>query len=309
MPVTADLLLLINAELPKPQRLTGVEREELEAVDQEAEAWLTMLAQPQPFFDDIRNTQNRARFLQISEAMAQVIIKRQNSALSGGSPPAWLVNMEKRWNEAEATVITLNYDLLVEQASWAAHAQEYPVLWHIPVQDIRGRQGAPFGIGKYETPFFSLLKLHGSVNWFAHEARESPIYYVGSPVWDWRAYDESDVPWLIRDLRRTIVPPVTAKDPYLANTLMISQWRAAREAVAHATELHILGYSMPPADQTLRSLLAAAPFRTRGYVVNRTEKTLGRVKDALKNLELSQWTTRGEKAIPSFATAYANDKL
>lgn len=304
MPLTTDLIPLINGQLAKPQRLTGVELEELQALGNDIESWLTILAQPQPFFDDIRNTENKARFLQISEALAQVIITRQNIALSTPEPPTWLVNLEKRWNENESTVITLNYDLLVEQASWSAHAQEYPLLWHIPVQDIRSRQSSTLGIGRYDAPCFTLLKLHGSVNWFAHESKESAIYYVGSPIWDWRTYDESELQWLIRDLRRTIVPPVTAKDPYLANSLMISQWRAARDAVAQATELHILGYSMPPADQTLRSLLAAAPFGTRGYVVNRTGRTLGRVQEALAKLDLAQWTTMGEKSIASFATAY-----
>jgi hypothetical protein len=59
MPLTADLMLLINARLPKPHGLAGLEIEELRALGNDVEAWLTILAQPQPFFDDIQNTKNR----------------------------------------------------------------------------------------------------------------------------------------------------------------------------------------------------------------------------------------------------------
>jgi hypothetical protein len=53
-----------------------------------------------------------------------------------------------------------------------------------------------------------------------------------------------------------IVPPAAVKSPYYGNKILRGQWRAAGEALAQATELVIMGFSLPPTDMLVGSMLS-----------------------------------------------------
>lgn len=53
-----------------------------------------------------------------------------------------------------------------------------------------------------------------------------------------------------------IVPPAAVKSPYYVNNTIRALWRQAAEALQQADELVIIGFSLPPSDQIVSSMLA-----------------------------------------------------
>ncbi|MEU7791459.1 hypothetical protein [Amycolatopsis sp. NPDC049159] len=51
-------------------------------------------------------------------------------------------------------------------------------------------------------------------------------------------------------------PPVAVKSPYYVNNTIRAIWRQAAEALRQADELVIIGFSLPPSDQIVSSMLA-----------------------------------------------------
>ncbi|MXW23286.1 MAG: hypothetical protein F4Z96_01150, partial [Chloroflexi bacterium] len=80
------------------------------------ELWMTYLSQNQPWLDRSENQYNRALATRIENYIVE-IIREQESAALGQAMPDWLGQLVGRWVTAQATVITLNYDTLVERAT------------------------------------------------------------------------------------------------------------------------------------------------------------------------------------------------
>jgi hypothetical protein len=76
---------------------------------------------------------------------------------------------DHRWIEANATVMTFNYDMLVESAFLHVTAGEgsRPIesLYAIPLTSALSRSGVGLWGGDLPREF-DLLKLHGSLNWY-----------------------------------------------------------------------------------------------------------------------------------------------
>jgi hypothetical protein len=73
------------------------------------------LAEPQPWLTEQQVLRNRADFLEITQVITSVLDDAQAQALRS-DPPDWLRRLLRMWIQERATVITLNYDWLVEAA-------------------------------------------------------------------------------------------------------------------------------------------------------------------------------------------------
>ena len=130
-------------------------------------------------------------------------------------------------------VISLNYDLLVEEA---ARRLNIPIDYGLGDTDVALQDDAATG----STAAFQVLKLHGSINW----AQRDGMVLVC------RDYERVRS----QKLAPLLLPPTWHKN--LA-TPFIRVWDAAIRAIASATRLIIVGFSMPVSDQHFKYLLAA----------------------------------------------------
>jgi hypothetical protein len=139
-------------------------------------------------------------------------------------------------SKATNTIISFNYDLVVEGAlsklgldfgyGFANKAADYKV------QAGQGREGAT-----------KLLKIHGSVNW-AYPGQVGKSLTVFPSMTEVLA--DKLVPFLV---------PPSWKKQFIESLTGI--WDSAVNAIAHATRIVVIGYSMPTSDTHFKYLIAA----------------------------------------------------
>src|SRR5437773_5129611 len=111
------------------------------------EAWLSNLASPAPYLDQSERLHNAAIAQELTRLIVGEIERSESRALSGRMP-YWLGRLVTLWDRLGATVLTFNYDTLVEKATIAA---DMP--WIVRLGDYsRLVQGVAV----------SLFKMHGS---------------------------------------------------------------------------------------------------------------------------------------------------
>jgi hypothetical protein len=256
------------------------------------EQWLSYLVEAPPWLSDADRARNQAAFFDVSRAVARVLMRKQSDAVAA-PPPKWLQPLLTNWHNTDATVITFNYDLLVELAwkrfvagviafdSWNSPLSLYPA----PITPIGARGGnalaelrAPAGL--------RLLKLHGSLNWWYSGPRATP----GDTIWgaslkgeEWSAQGLEWIPeqteQLAVDLQPMIVPPTAVKSTYYTNQTLQSLWQSAANAIREAKELVVVGFSFPPTDLLVSSLLSTnLPSTSRITPINPTDEVVSRIR-------------------------------
>ncbi len=141
------------------------------------------------------------------------------------------------------TVITFNYDLLVDDA-----------LIRIGAKPGYELANATFDEPNQSKTIVPLLKLHGSTNWAICECNQ--IHVLGEKA--------TGNPEMFRSmqcrkchkagLRLLLVPPSWDKSEY--SKIMQPVWKQAVDALKTATRICVIGYSMPEADAFFKFLLA-----------------------------------------------------
>jgi hypothetical protein len=251
---------------------------------EDIETWLSYLADDQPWLSERDNLTNRAAFLHVTEVLRSLLHRAEHDARQT-APPTWLLRLAARWHRDQATVITLNYDTLIEAAYQAAvliqdHGSprdhtSYRQLYPAPITPAFLRIGGVWGHSPVST--FRLLKLHGSISWF-YSGRSS---YFGETIYDGGVPKEWITDLIVAsktepatfDKVPLIVPPTSGKSGFFQNEIVRGQWRLAREALDNADHIYCLGYSMPETDHLMRFMLAAASTGKDVYPVNRSSGT------------------------------------
>lgn len=158
------------------------------------------------------------------------------------------------------TIITFNWDLTIERS----------------LESYAGNPGFEYTYSRTrKTDAFSLLKPHGSIDWFEKSVITRPgksdILSLDKELCVFPYFSRAKNPELLSPLP-VIVPPVTSKKfefEFLRRT-----WRAVFRAVSDATELHVIGYSLPKEDQFARFVLRRA---LRNNLVNTKRGTKRRL--------------------------------
>ena len=186
----------------------------------------------------------------------------------------FLSELRKCNSPADLTVITFNYDLLIErtlqelQQTRLDKVFTFPGCYRLP--DIA--KNRVVGVNS-ETPIadvdlahsgIAVLKLHGSMNWFSAHTSDQPnpsalfnnkrqLYIANSkrirPKLQWRRNKR------LVYVKPVIVPPITGKRTILHQDV-IPLWSLAAAALRQATRVIIAGYSCPPLDIETRILLS-----------------------------------------------------
>jgi hypothetical protein len=239
------------------------------------EVWLSRIAEDQPDYDDVRNAENRALFLEVSRAIHTVIDQDQRVAMAAVSDRGWLFDLVEKLHSWQATVITLNYDNLVEFAVKSLRAvgrspllggrppkqQEVTVdmlVDHLPPIAGPSTYGALAGT---MVDTFKLLKLHGSLDWWWAPGDKTGATIARSPLvggfGSLSGERESEVDRRRRQPGRVpfIVPPTASKSSYYQNPLTRELWARSVQALAKADRLTLFGYSVPTTDLVLAEML------------------------------------------------------
>lgn len=263
MPLLQDLALRVQRAMRGPARMTaevrGMMRENF------AHA-LSYLEQAKPWVTEADNLRHRALFLEISNAIAHDLdetVTRSGTMLARAAP-SWLKEMIRHWHDERCTVVTLNYDTLIETVAMAGegaggsgiHARDiYPPL----LTDAAQRSGGTPSPRHGES--FRLLKLHGSTNWYYSGRALShgePIYFVPPLVAGLEERERREHEQRLRavaDKYPFLVPPIYEKSPLLTHETIRALWFEAGEAFKQAKRIVCMGYSLPESDLTMRHFL------------------------------------------------------
>ena len=275
MPVTNEL----GEELH--HRLAGIVELDLRA-GQSFEDWLTLQITPLPFLERHANARRAASAERVIAEIAHVLDERVADA-SAQVCPVWLWQLTAIWDAEKAAVLTFNYDTLLERA-----ANSHPLATlsngtsfqqafgdHLvypapaaPQPQYMGDTGSPHDSGSFE-----VLKLHGSLVWYwasgdssgSTLVREREKHVFGSPE---PFVDEQDYSGA-KNLDRYLIPPVLTKDGYYGSYLANSLWRLARQLMATAESLTLIGYSLPGGDRVTSALIAGVNRDAKVHVVDR----------------------------------------
>ena len=110
-----------NSEVSLPPPLMDSEDRRRE-LDNNIELWMTYLSQSQPWLDESFNQHNQALATRIRRFIREVINERTANSMSARLE--WLETLIQQWSLRQATVLTLNYDTLVERAALSLSVPE-----------------------------------------------------------------------------------------------------------------------------------------------------------------------------------------
>jgi hypothetical protein len=200
--------------LPKAAQLTLARgRVPLEDV----EAWLSTLANPAPFVTEAEGHFNAGIFSEIAGVIGDEIDASESEVLAtAASPPEWLVQLIRLWNSVGATLITFNYDTLIEHGATA--------IW--PTGD------------RWPNVALKLLKVQGSTSWW--RARGDTSSQIGDEDllagWGVTGSQRQRI-----GFERVLVPPVATKGSYYEPLFIRQQWEEARLAMEQQADSLLLG--------------------------------------------------------------------
>lgn len=194
------------------------------------EAWLSVLASPPPFVSDAEAHFNAGIFSEIADVIGDVIDACELDVLTTPKP-LWLERLIRVWDVVGATVITFNYDTLIEHAAFYVS----------PPGDT------------WPNVAFKLLKVHGSTHWWRARGDIASSPQIQTLLPGWGTSDERGEP---PGDERVLVPPIAAKGSYYEPNFIRREWQRARRALEGASELFIVGYRLPVNDLAMTTLIS-----------------------------------------------------
>jgi len=274
------------------------------------ESWMSLLAEDQPHLSEGQNLQNRALFVTVTEAIVSGLGSCEASVLYNPIP-VWLSDLLKLLHHTRATVVSLNYDTLIEVA---VASLDLPGLLGgerttprdilndtPPLPNVGTRFGGPIN------PTFRLLKLHGSLDWWA-----APKDPSGASVnrTELRSAFGHPEPITEEDRRGIpgwepfIIPPAAAKSSYYQNPFTRNLWKTAFDALRTAEQVSLIGYSLPPTDLVMGGMLESA-IRDRNVPIDLVNLDTEDLRKRLTDWGVEMIsTTEDPDCIATFTAAY-----
>ncbi|WP_426736976.1 hypothetical protein [Plantibacter sp. 2H11-2] len=220
------------------------------------ESWMTWLAERQPFLSEAEHLQDRARFAELTEAIAIEVAASQVAADTAGFPQ-WLGEFVDLLHWAQSEVITLNYDTIIETTldKSPRFDGDSTVNSADTVTGFPNGRGLMFGSGPYfeDRGTFRLYKLHGSIDWFGVPGDRTGATLGRIPTAEGRGVTAHRATIGGREV--FLVPPTSTKDSYFDNPKTRFTWSQARDGLHEADRVVLMGYSLPLTDTALARLL------------------------------------------------------
>lgn len=251
---------------------------------------LSYLEQAKPWVTEADNLRHRALFLEFSNEIARDLEVTVGDVMRemGEQIPRWLGQLIRHWHEHRCTVLTLNYDTLIEtiaatlpfDADRLTARQLYP-----PLLTDAGLRSSGSGTAE-PVESFRLLKLHGSTNWYYSGRRQAfgePIFFVPPlPVAPVRPAEQRQHEFRMKavaDKYPFLVPPVYDKTALLTHETIRALWFEGGDALKRARRVICMGYSLPESDLTMKHFLrTSCASRAEVVIVDPSV-------DALRNFE------------------------
>ena len=240
------------------------------------EAWLSSLADVQPYRHEPVQLRAQALYLELADLVAMEITSRTIDACEQVIPsPPWFAELVQLWHDRRCDVISLNYDTLVEAVFESLDIHPVPTKpFTLGYRDLQ-----PVAIPRWdEAPStlspggsFRLTKLHGSIHWYWDQGTRSAesMIDVGLPArWNSPAQGPMWDPqrW-VPGRQPMIVPPTTSKTAFFTNPIVRALWRCAYEAIRASDRLILIGYSLPAHDTLVGSMLTESTNERGGLPV------------------------------------------
>ena len=327
MPTMSELTELVSKKLeisgitlPPPLKDPG--NNSGREIPRNIELWMTFLSENQPWIETPFNEANRSLTGFIRRYIRDVIEERTWASMSStdlladasSSKPDWLSTLVGQWHKREASVISLNYDTLVERV---AESELHPTFRpHYPPYLSKSGLTDPPHSFSLARQTFSLFKLHGSTNWHYSGRRDffgEPIYY--SEVSPWGPSFTEDERVSIQSSRHReplIIPPVMEKSTFFTNESIRRIWREASMALERATRVFVIGYSLPQSDLGMQFFLKQSlPMTgTHWHIVNPDSRIISRYGKLLLPDQVvnCRYVTKTDP-VEEFANDYCNDRI
>ena len=278
MPLMEDLLRQVrsNTELSKEIDRNGLSS--LLNLQSGFEALISHLANQYPWKSKAESLYEQALYEKCVDFLLDILEKSQ-SAVDMNTLSASAKQLFGYFNDRKSTVITFNYDSLLELGLTSGRNVSLYSLWKLPLINIMSRGETTYGTyaggGQWDPSisnpedYPTVVKLHGSHNWLHSGPSSTPTDQV------YFAYPGNTTPRgdvNSKGLRPLIIPPSIEKSAFFHHSLVSISWEAARSAIESAARVFIVGYSLPISDTYVELLLARAlNEHAKLFVVNNDE--------------------------------------
>jgi hypothetical protein len=275
------------------------------------ELLMTYLISSQPWKDADELLSDEALFIRLIKKLTDHLENEEGRVFQGFSTlPEWPKTLVTTLHQHRVPVISFNYDTIIERLVYKFRQlirDEYGVmsshLYRLPILDlsIRDIEGGSVGHGYAES--FHLIKLHGSINWLFNlnrTSQESLVFqrivasdspkldlfdrYRGDCDQETERRREQAKKRIIGNMLPFIIPPMSEKSGYYSHNIIQQIWSYARHAITEATEIYVMGYSLPTTDITSRLLFKEVANRQdlKVFLVNNDNSS--ELKDRFKSV-------------------------
>ena len=165
------------------------------------------------------------------------------------------------------TIITLNYDLVLEEA---LRNLRIPFNYGLPTKDIVFDPSAFWIKRRYYRDSVEILKLHGSLNWVAPMEKPRLLPLKGIPsldrldaaaIYSMAVYIFGSYVNILKAGKIPLLLPPTWRKTFGMQLSVV--WRRALASIQQADRIVVVGYSFPETDLHIRYLLAAGLMTSR----------------------------------------------
>ena len=248
------------------------------------ESLLSQLARRYPWLERSEYHRNLGCYHKIIDFIADKITETEREVDEDSEKWQAHRRLVETWHRTQATVLTFNYDTLVERL--ASKVVRYDsitpdMLDPVPILNAIYGVGSPRSLN---VPTFSLYKLHGCLTWYVHrQPGEGSVHRLGlrgDPRVD--MYDQEIMK---NGMYKLMVPPIQGKDDAYVHPIFGILWADAMRKLKEASRVVFIGYSLPQMDSLSIQLFRTALWERKGVrvvVVNNDKKMQKHYKNQLK---------------------------
>ncbi|MCY4644252.1 MAG: SIR2 family protein [Bacteriovoracales bacterium] len=223
------------------------------------ESLLSFLSAQLPWESSERKYEKHKSLSLLIEKIKRAILKGsshyQDSLNDVDSGNEYVDLLRKKWHDERGLVISLNYDTLVESLylKFVSSNIDLEQIYKINIAPITTAMPPVAN----DPP--TLLKLHGSINWYHLPFQKNSQLYYGCP----RLRDEKFRSERFKNLdsyETMIVPPTFMKQNLINHEQILKVWRDIKSYLDTYSKLAIVGYSFQDSDLMLRQLFSSLIF-------------------------------------------------